>query len=127
MLRDRRSLAVMFGLPLVLYPLLAIGIATLGQSKRQQLTEQKALVAIPNVDGAPELFKRLKENEREIEFKAVEDPDLALSRGVIDAVIDVPDRAQERAVAGESVEITVRLDRSRSVSDFVETKVRKVL
>jgi ACR3 family arsenite efflux pump ArsB len=33
MLRDRRSLAVMFGVPLVLYPLLTIALASLGSSK----------------------------------------------------------------------------------------------
>ena len=37
MLRDRRSLAVMFGLPLVLYPVLAIGLATLGESRKKEL------------------------------------------------------------------------------------------
>ena len=46
MLRDRRSLAVMFGLPLVLYPLLAIGIATLGSNKKKELTERPAKVAL---------------------------------------------------------------------------------
>jgi sodium transport system permease protein len=127
MLRDRRSLAVMFGLPLVLYPLLAIGISSLGQSKRQQLTEQPARVAIPDAEAAPELFARLKAKGSGIELTMPGNVEWALSRGVIDAVIDVPERAQERAIAGEPVEITVRLDRSRSVSGFVETKVDKAL
>src|SRR5688572_23947316 len=124
MLRDRRSLAVMFGLPLVLYPLLAIGIASLGQSKRQQLTEQAAQVAIPDAEAAPELFVRLKAEGSGIELRMPRDVERALSAGVLDAVIDVPERAQERAVAGEPVEITVRLDRSRTASGFAETKIQ---
>ena len=44
MLRDRRSLAVMFGIPLVLYPLVAIGVATLAGSKKKELTGQEVRV-----------------------------------------------------------------------------------
>ena len=48
MLRDRRSLAVMFGIPLLLYPLVAIGMATLGSQKKQEYTIQTAKVVILN-------------------------------------------------------------------------------
>jgi sodium transport system permease protein len=128
MLRDRRSLAVMFGLPLVLYPMLAIGIATLGESRRQQLTQQPAQVAVPNAAAAPELFARLKAKDSGIELRLPEDVERALSSGILDAVIDVPDDAEARAIAGgPAPEITVRLDRSRSVSGFVQSKIDKVL
>ena len=34
-LRDRRSLAIMFGIPLLVYPLLTVGFATLSASRRR--------------------------------------------------------------------------------------------
>ena len=128
MLRDRRSLAVMFGLPLVLYPLLAIGIASLGHSKQQQLTDTPARVSVQNAADAPELLARLQREGTGIELKDLPpDFEQSLQRGDLDAVVAVPEKAQARAVAGEPVEITVRLDRSRTVASFVERKVDKVL
>ena len=127
MLRDRRSLAVMFGLPLVLYPMLAIGIATLTKARQDEQKEKPAQVAIPNAEAAPELHARLKAEGSGIELRLPEDVDLALARGDLDAVIDVPERAQSRAIAGEPVEVKLRLDRSRSASSFAEAKIEKVL
>src|SRR5947207_15452625 len=56
MLRDRRSLAVMFGIPLLLYPLVAIGIATLGSQKKQEYTSQTAKIVITNAEDVPYLI-----------------------------------------------------------------------
>src|SRR5690349_16383995 len=61
MLRDRRSLLVMFGLPLVLYPALAIGISMLIGSRAKELNEQKDRVAVVNGADAPHLVEILTE------------------------------------------------------------------
>ena len=53
MLRDRRSLAVMFGIPLLLYPLVAIGVATLAGSKKKELTDQTAKIVINDPGSVP--------------------------------------------------------------------------
>src|SRR4051812_19768007 len=128
MLRDRRSLAVMFGLPLVLYPMLAIGIATLTHSKIQQQTEKTARVAVVNAEDAPELAMRLAgEKSGIVTPQLALTPEQALVSGDVDAVVVVPKRAQDRAVAGEAVEITLRLDRSRTASPFAERKIDKVM
>jgi sodium transport system permease protein len=129
MLRDRRSLAIMFGLPLVLYPLLAIGIATLTHSKIQQQTEKPNRVAVLNAADAPELVARLKADKSGL---AVVDetslaPEQALAAGKLDAVVVVPDGAQARAVKGEPVETSIRLDRSRTESTFAERKIERAM
>jgi sodium transport system permease protein len=127
MLRDRRSLAVMFGVPLVLYPLLAIGISSLTRSKIEQQKETPARVAIVNSRWAPELFAEMHADGTGINLQIADDADAALAAGPADAVVEVPERAQERAIAGEPVEFTVRIDRSRSGADFVARKIDKVL
>ncbi len=53
MLRDRRSLAVMFGIPLVLYPLVAIGISSLGAEEVRSRRSAPAQVAVTGADAAP--------------------------------------------------------------------------
>ena len=132
MLRDRRSLAVMFGLPLLLYPLLAIGISTLVAGKQKEMAEQKDRVAVLNADAAPRLLEMLGEGESAVQVvPPPPDPDAALREGRgenrIDAAVVVPPGAEARALAGESVQIDLKLNRSRTSAQVVQRKLEKVL
>lgn len=127
MLRDRRSLMVMFGLPLVVYPLIAIGLATLGSEKKKELTERPGRVTVVNLEDAPGLHELLLSPESGIRLFGVDHPRQALAAGKIDAVITVPQGAERRAVAGEKIELNVALDRSRTESAFVETKLINII
>src|SRR6185437_1054193 len=68
MLRDRRSLAVMFGLPLVLYPLVAIGLASLDISKKHELNQQLARVVITDSAAVPHLWDMLRDQKNGVEL-----------------------------------------------------------
>jgi sodium transport system permease protein len=129
MLRDRRSLAVMFGLPLVLYPLVALGIASIGSSKRQELTEKPARVAAPNISAAPQLRVLMEAPDSGVELVYPRD-EQTLSRqvadGKIDAVIDIPPDCERSALAGDETQLKFRIDRSRTISSFVERKLQKM-
>jgi len=130
MLRDRRSLMVMIGLPLVLYPLLAIGIATLQTGKKRELTERVGKVVLNDPAAAPHLRDMLAAKVSGLELSPPRsDPDVkqALSDGSIDAAIEVTPNFEQEAREGKRVEVTVRLDRSRTTADFVERKVRKIV
>src|SRR5688572_12586819 len=130
MLRDRRSLAVMFGLPLVLHPVLAIGISSMGLSRQRELTEQKARVVAPAVaEAAPRLCELLAAEDNEIRMVTPEgDAAQALAEGEVDAILEVPADAERRALASQGeVEIKYRLDRSRTSAPFIEDKVENVL
>src|SRR5438067_797784 len=127
MLRDRRSLTIMFGIPLVLYPILLLLIGSIGMSKKKQFTETPARVAIVNGDGAPELLELFTVKDSGCTLSPTETPDEDLSAGKIDAVVIVPDNTQKDALAGKEPEITVKLDRSRTQSAFIESKVTRIL
>src|SRR5690348_2865364 len=97
MLRDRRSLAVMFGLPLVLYPLVLWGMASIGSSKKQELTEQPAKVAARDISAAPQLRAMIDAPDSGVELvypPADEDLASRLEQGKIDAIIEVPPDAE---------------------------------
>src|SRR5579859_123153 len=88
MLRDRRSLLVMIGLPLVLYPVLAIGIATLQGGKKRELTERVGKVILSDPAAAPHLKEMLAARVSGLEVAPPRsDPDVirALADGSIDA------------------------------------------
>ena len=131
MLRDRRSLAVMFGIPLVLYPLVAIGVAALGASKSKEMKEQTVRVVINGgKQSVPHLVGLM--NDQYTGLTAVQltedmDPLAALKAGNVHAIVEAPPRAQERAVRGEDVELKVRIDFSRTDAPFVERKLNKML
>jgi len=130
MLRDRRSLIVMLGLPLVLYPLLAIGIATLQGGKKRELTERVGKVVLNDPDSAPHLRDMLSAKVSGLELgppRSPADAERALADGSIDAAIDVTPDLEEQARAGNRVEVKVRLDRSRTTADFVERKIRRII
>jgi sodium transport system permease protein len=130
MLRDRRSLAVMFGIPLVLYPLVAIGVAMLGSQKKQEYTSQTAKVVVLNAESVPYLIQLM--NGQYTGLTAVKldpgiDPEQALRQGDVAAIIDAPPDAQRRSVAGEDLELSMKVDRSRTATAFAERKLDKML
>src|SRR5438874_7807784 len=94
MLRDRRSLTIMFGIPLVLYPALLLLIGTIGQSKKKQFTETPARVAVVNADAALHLMQILSQKDSGVELKPSADPEVDLAAGNLDAVVIVPPNAE---------------------------------
>ncbi|MEA2709252.1 MAG: sodium transport system permease protein [Phycisphaerales bacterium] len=127
MLRDRRSLAIMFGIPLVLYPLLTVIIGTVGFSKKEQLTKREAKIAVVNVDGAPQLVTMLREKESGVTVVTSEDPKHELAKGTLDAIVVIPDNAERDALAAGDVDIVTQLDRSRTSTLFVESRLTRIL
>lgn len=128
MLRDRRSLIIMFGVPLVLYPMLMLGIAGLAQSKQKEMQEESARVVVVNAADAPRLVELIEQKESGLE-KATPagEPQQALREEKVQAILTVPQGAQREALEGRPVTFDVKVDRSRRSTPFVEGKVEKVL
>src|SRR5688500_20127325 len=125
MLRDRRSLAIMFGIPLVLYPLLTVIIGTVGFSKKEQLTKREAKIAVVNAQDAPQLVTMLGEKDGGVTIVTAEDPNADLASGKIDAIVVVPDDGEKRALAAEGVDVVTQLGRRRTSTRFVHARLAK--
>ncbi|HSI33854.1 MAG TPA: CPBP family glutamic-type intramembrane protease, partial [Tepidisphaeraceae bacterium] len=126
----------------LLYPLLTIAMASLGKSRVDSLKSEEYKVAVINVDGAPELVRRLRDKETsgltsmDSDTPAKTPAELAAERqrravdlasGAIHAVIEIPPAFQPDLIAGKNPKLTVRLDRSRTEADFAERKIDKVI
>jgi ABC-type Na+ efflux pump permease subunit/membrane protease YdiL (CAAX protease family) len=59
LLRDRRSLMIMFGVPIVLYPLLTVALGSLARSQEKKLKDEAAKVIVVNGSSAPHLLEQL--------------------------------------------------------------------
>jgi sodium transport system permease protein len=127
MLRDRRSLTVMFGVPLVLYPLLTIALASLGSSKIKDLKETRYKVAVVNGVAAPKLVDLLAAKESGVEVRPVGDPVADLKAGRVDGVVEIPDHFEKDLIAGKDPALVTRVDRSRTEAEFVERKVNRIV
>ena len=91
LLRNRRSLMVMFGVPLLLYPVLTISIASLSQSKLDSMTKRIATIAVVNSRAAPRLRQLLEMPENGTWALMVHEKADAirlLKEGSVDAVIE---------------------------------------
>jgi sodium transport system permease protein len=127
MLRDRRSLAIMFGIPLVLYPMLTIAVGTLGVSRKNELTSRHAKVVVINPQSAPRLMAMLREKDHAVDVVLSDDPKADLIAGKIDAVVEVPADAETNALASKPAELVTRLDRSRTSTLVVENRLGRIL
>src|SRR5687768_11330243 len=128
MLRDRRSLTIMFGIPLVLYPGLTIIISMVGMSKEKELKERIVQVAAENEEGAPHLMRMLREPKSG--FSATTrpaDPQKDLAAGKLDATISIPPSAEAELLASRPAEIVIRLDRSRTATLAAERKIDRLI
>src|SRR5688500_12824263 len=118
MLRDRRSLLIMFGVPLLLYPLLTAGLAGLVSSQQRKAKEKAANVAVLNGEAAPHLMEMIR--AKGDAFRVADPPyaDAAAARAALeaeklDAVLEVPPDAEAQLLAGAEPEFVVALNRSR--------------
>src|SRR5881275_140241 len=86
MLRDRRSLAIMFGIPLLLYPLMTVAVAGLGLQKQKQLETTKVKLAVLNPSAGPHLLGLIddkSEKDRGIVLMHPVNPEAELAAGTI--------------------------------------------
>src|SRR5215208_2961992 len=118
MLRDRRSLLIMFGVPLLLYPLLTAGLAGLAGSQVKKAKEKVAAVAVINAAAAPHLVEMIR--AKGDVFRVADPPytDAAAARAALeaeklDAMLEVPPDAEAQLLTGAEPEFVVTLNRSR--------------
>ncbi len=126
-MRDRRSLVMMFGIPLLLYPLLTMAMAGAATSTAKKLQEQVARVAVLHPSEAPGLVELLRSKPKEVLLLERTDAESALAKGELEAVIVLPEGLEERALAGASPKVRIRTDGSRTGSAITEGKIGKLL
>ncbi len=130
-LRDRRSLAVMFGVPLIVYPLLILITASISQGAAQRVRQQKMRVAVVNAGDAPHLVAEIERRDSGLRLARgldeASEARRALDAKRVDAVLVVPPNAEADALASRPVSIRVLADNSRPVWSAGQKKIDLVL
>jgi sodium transport system permease protein len=125
LLRNRRSLMVMFGVPLLLYPILTISVASLSESRQNELASHPTNVCVENPSAVPRLMELLKDPQ--VVVIIPDDPMAALKSGAIDALIVAPLDYESRAIAGKDAALKMEVDSSRQSTHFAENKLDKIM
>lgn len=126
-LRDRRSLFVMFGVPLVLYPLLILATAGMAAGRVTRMERQDSPVAVVNGEAAPHLLERLQRPGSGVKVTPSTEPDGDLKAGKLQAVLVVPPEFERKALAAGDAALKIELDRSREASGAAREKLGRVI
>ena len=147
-LRDRRTLFMILGLPILLYPILGIGmvplISAFAQKPRtvivvgaENLPESPPLLNADKTGFRPELFLPSTEDEaKRLRVEAVkpgsgwdvpENREKALRDGKADAVVVIPADARERLRTASAATLPVSFNSADEQSPMCALRVRDVL
>ncbi len=114
MLRDRRTLIAMLGIPIVLYPALFIFGSQAALMQRDRLTESLSRVAVVAED--PVLLTNWLSKNSKLFVCESSDPEQDLSNGRIHAIINVTGDLARRLREGKATEITIQYDATDTAS-----------
>lgn len=114
MLRDKRTLVAMLGIPIVLYPMLFIVGSQAFMVQQSRVEETPSAVAIAGEET--ETVREWLASVEMIEVKSTDDPEAALLLGDIDAIVAVDGVADAVLSSGKTLPIEIQYDESEGAS-----------
>ena len=122
-LRDRRTLIIALLLPVVLMPLVTLGVPYLASRQRQQRETAASHIAVIGSAAAPDLVSAVAKQEH-IELVSVSEAVQSLRRGTVDAVLEIPSGFGARLAVGDA-QVTVFFDESEPRSVLAYQRVQQ--
>src|SRR5256712_5576816 len=124
-LRDRRTLVVALVLPVILMPVVTLGVPYLAERQRHQRETVASRVAIVGGSFAPDL---IREGEAQGLIRRVDaaDPIRALLVGRLDAVVEIPPDFAAHVQTGNG-QVTIVFDESQAGSVVARQRLQDVV
>ncbi|HET6946889.1 MAG TPA: hypothetical protein VFJ45_03680, partial [bacterium] len=124
-IRDRRTVVVALLLPVVMMPIVTLGIPFLSQRQQRERAETPAVVAVVNRQAASNLVE-LGVTRKLIRAVEVKDPRHALIDHEVDAVLQIPGDFARRIARG-TVEVTILFDEGEAASVVARQRLQEVI
>jgi sodium transport system permease protein len=124
-LRDRRTLVIALLLPVLLMPVVTLGIPYLALRQRQQREATSSRVAVVGSASAPALLTA-GAGQGHLIVVTVADPERALLAGQVDAVLEIPPDFASRLDAGNA-RVTVAFDESEPRSVVAHQRLQQLI
>ncbi|MFH1863237.1 MAG: ABC transporter permease [bacterium] len=132
--RDRRTIISMILLPILIFPLLTIGLGSFAVGQVEKMEERSSPIIVIGSRWAPELVSTLQVNQKLQTITSIEDSSTALEMLLehsVYAVIWIPERFENvlasPAWKHDSLAVQIWFDESYIESTVVLDKVRKEL
>ncbi|MCB9786333.1 MAG: CPBP family intramembrane metalloprotease [Deltaproteobacteria bacterium] len=125
-LRDRKTLIIMVVLPLVIYPLVFIGLSQATMAQRERIEAEQLSLGLAGAEP-PEALRSALDALEASELLHVDDAAAAVGQGEVAAALTVPEDAVATLAAGGQVPITVVFDGSDDRSHEAESRLRRAV
>ncbi len=133
-LRDRRTLLSMILLPILLFPLMTVGLGGLLAGQRDKLEKRSFPIVVLGAGRVPDLVSALQEKPGLQIITTIDDSALAremLEDRTIEAVVYVPGEFSSSLLSGsesgETADLQIWYDAARQESDLTESKLKQRL
>jgi sodium transport system permease protein len=123
--RDRRTIIVALLLPVIMMPVVTLGIPYLSQRQQRERASTPALVAVVNRTAAQSLVA-MGVHKKLIRVTEVANPREALRAGKVDAVLEIPADFQARIRRG-MVTVTLLFDESEAASVMARQRLAELI
>lgn len=124
-LRDRRTLIVALLLPVLMMPVVTLGVPYLAQRQQQQRQAAASRVAVVGIAGARDLIALGRERGL-IAVVETDRPRDALRRGEADAILEIPADFVARVAAG-TAEVVVTYDEGEARSMIARQRIQELI
>lgn len=125
-LRDRKTIIVMVVLPLVLYPMIFLGLSQATMMQQSSIEGQQMTLGVAGAPLPPELEGRLEALEH-TEIRRVEDPQLAIASGEVLAALEARDGTIAALARGDQATLDILFDGSDDHSREAERRLKSAL
>jgi sodium transport system permease protein len=113
-LRDRRTLIAMLGVPILLYPLLFVVMSQVAMLEMQRVEDTPSRVAVVSDPGR--IVEEWLQNSPKLNVRESADPDEELRRGQLDAIVRAGNDPKTAIDSDKTIRLTVQYDSTVSAS-----------
>ncbi len=125
LLKDKRTLFFTFLLPILLYPVLFLVVASLGRRDADRRAGSPSRIAI--VDPSGVLAPRLESDRRFVRVPVGREPRQALKDRTLDLFIQVDAQAAARRLEGRSFDVEILVDGTEPSGETALQRFREIL
>ncbi|MBU0508591.1 ABC transporter permease [bacterium] len=125
-LRDRRTLFIMVFLPIILYPLLLVGIIQITVLQLARMEKKEIRVVVLGRDHVPHLGAVL-DTLKGVAVVDTANWQLRIREGDLEAALDFPVGFEETIQAGRGSQVSMYFNGSRELSELARNRVERVL
>jgi sodium transport system permease protein len=123
LLRNKRTLFVVFILPVLMYPLLTVGFTQLVMMQMEKIHKDVYVIAIDSDNS--EYAKCLFDNEQFVFIEHSESSDSMLSKGDIEAILSTPESFSDSLSNNIPIDINIAFDGANEKSQAAKEKLEK--